>query len=107
MGYLTGYLSEKRKWSKTKLELLNAFLNILFMFMLLISLWIVVQEQQKCQVKINNWMVNFSMDYPPNISDIVIQGSINTSNCIQEEVCYNRTVCEYLYDRQEYFIEDS
>lgn len=105
MGYLTQNLAKKKKWSKTKLELVNIGLNLVFLLSLYLTLFIVVQEQQKCQVRINGYLVNFSIDVPPNITDMIVFNKPNWTYCHNEMVCSNHTVCVNMsYNREKYMM---
>jgi hypothetical protein len=93
MGYITNYLEKKRKWSKTKIEWFNIILNILFIISLWTTLFIIVTEQQKCVVKINSYMVNFSRPEEITLNDLLVYKALD-KYCHEEIVCYNHTFCE-------------
>ena len=95
MGLLIEYLRNKRKWPKSRIELLNLAINAMFYITLVATLLHIGVAEYQCRVVMPNGDILTWDEYQsliPNITNLTVIAT-NFSNCHYERVCNNILVC--------------
>jgi len=98
MGII-GERLKKRGWGKSKIEMLNIVVTLMFFVVLI---WFVFESallEGKCKATLlTGEKVRYDPNDPPNFTEQLVYINISHDNCWRETVCHQTWVCNYTFD---------